>query len=55
MAYGGWFVENEGELPTRYRVSSAVAALALSGVAWLVLAAGSKIVDEPPADESTGT
>jgi hypothetical protein len=41
--YGGRFVQGEGGLPRRYRVSSAVAALALSGAAWLVLAAGSLI------------
>ena len=42
-AYGGRFVQGDGHLPTRYRVSSAVAALALSGAAWLVLVAGSVI------------
>lgn len=42
-AYGGRFVESEGQLPTRYRVSSAVAAITLSGVAWLILVAGAVI------------
>lgn len=42
-AYGGRFVAGSGRLPTRYRAVSAVAAIALSGVAWLVLAAGSAI------------
>jgi hypothetical protein len=50
VAYGGRFVEDEGELPTRYRVISAVAALALSGVAWLVLAAGSEIGRGPVSE-----
>jgi hypothetical protein len=42
-AYGGRFVDGEGRLPTRYRVSSAIAALILSGAALLVLVAGSAI------------
>jgi len=42
-AYGGRFVDDDGRLPTRYRVSSAIAALILSGAAWLVLVAGSAI------------
>ena len=40
-AYGGRFVEDSGQLPTRHRATSAVAAIALLGVAWLILAAGS--------------
>lgn len=42
-AYGGRFVQGDGRLPTRYRLTSSVAALALSGTAWLVLAAGTVI------------
>jgi hypothetical protein len=42
-AYGGRFVQGDGRLPTRYRLSSAVAALVHSGAAWLVLVAGSAI------------
>ena len=42
-AYGGRFVKDTGQLPTRYRAASAVAAIAMSGVAWLILAAGSAI------------
>jgi hypothetical protein len=53
-AYGGRFVEGEGQLPTRYRVSSAVAALALVGVAWLVLVAGS-VIGRGPGHEGVLT
>lgn len=54
-AYGGRFVQREGRLPTRYRVSSAVAALALSGTAWLVLVAGSTIGGPVPEGVLTPT
>lgn len=46
-AYGGRFAQHDGRLPTRYRASSAAAALALSGAAWLVLVAGSVIGSGP--------
>jgi hypothetical protein len=42
-AYGGRFVDGRGQLPTRYRVSSAVAALVLLGAGWIVLVAGSVV------------
>jgi hypothetical protein len=42
-AYGGRVAHGDGRLPARYRVSSAVAALLLSGAAWLTLSAGSAI------------
>jgi len=53
---GVWrrFVEGQGQLPTRYRVSSAVAALALSGAAWLVLVAGS-VIGRGPVPEGVLT
>ena len=43
-------MEGKGQLPTRYRAISAVAALALSGAALLVLAAGSAIGRGPVAE-----
>jgi hypothetical protein len=49
-AYGGRFVEDDGQLPPRYRLSSAIAALFLSGAAWLVLLAGS-VIDLGPVPE----
>jgi hypothetical protein len=49
-AYGGRFVQGDGRLPTRHRVNSAIAALALSGAAWLVLAAGS-VIDRGPVPD----
>jgi hypothetical protein len=42
-AYGGRFVDDHGRLPARYRISSAIAALTLSGAAWLLLVGGSAI------------
>ncbi|MCW2834618.1 MAG: hypothetical protein JWN68_2571 [Nocardioides sp.] len=49
-AYGGRFVEGDGRLPTRYRLSSAVTALVLLAIAWLMLAAGSVIGQGPVPD-----
>ena len=49
-AYGGRFVEGKGQLPTRYRVSSAVAAVVLMGAGWLVLIAGSVVGRGPVPD-----
>jgi hypothetical protein len=49
-AYGGRFVDDHGRLPARYRVSSAIAAVILSGAAWLVLVGGSAI-DRGPLPE----
>jgi hypothetical protein len=46
-AYGGRAARADGRLPTRYRISSAVAAAVLAGAAWLVLAAGEVVGAEP--------
>jgi hypothetical protein len=53
-AFGGRFARDDGRLPTRHRVNSAVAALALSGAAWLVLAAGS-VIGRTPVPEGVLT
>jgi hypothetical protein len=42
-AYGGRAAQDDGRLPTRYRVASAGTALVLTGALWLVLAAGAVI------------
>lgn len=49
-AFGGRVVEPQGRLPMRYRLSSAVPALVLLGLAWLVLAAGSVVGAGPVPD-----
>ena len=49
-AYGGRFAESGGRLPPRYRLASAVAALALTVTAWLILVAGS-VIGRGPVSE----
>jgi hypothetical protein len=46
-AYGGRAVADDGTLPPRYRVGSALAAVVLLGAMWVVLAAGS-VLDRGP-------
>ena len=46
-AYGGRATSDDGSLPRRYRLASAVAALVLLAAAWVVLAAGS-VLDRGP-------
>jgi hypothetical protein len=53
-AFGGRFVQSEGRLTPRYRVNSAVAALALTGAAWLILVAGS-VIGRGPVPEKVLT
>lgn len=43
-AYGGRVVRDDGSLPTKWRVSSAVAALILIGFGWVILARGGVLV-----------
>ena len=47
VAYGGRAVAGDGTLPWRYRLGSALAALALLGAMWVVLAAGA-VIDRGP-------
>jgi hypothetical protein len=46
-AYGGRAAQDDGRLPTRYRVASAGTAVILTGAIWLVLAAGAVISPTP--------
>lgn len=46
-AYGGRASSDDGCLPRRYRVASAVAAMVILTAAWVVLAAGS-VLDRGP-------
>jgi hypothetical protein len=47
-AYGGRAVQDDGRLPTRYRVASAATAVFLTGALWFVLAAGGVITTTAP-------
>ncbi len=53
-AYGGRAVSDDGTLPGRYRVGSAIAALVLLGAIWVVLAAVS-VLDRGPVSSSVLT
>ncbi len=53
-AYGGRAVRDGGRLPNRYRIASGVAALALLGIGWLILAAGS-VLDPGPLPDAVLT
>ena len=46
-AYGGRAAQDDGRLPTRYRVASAGTVVVLMGALWLVLAAGAVISPTP--------
>jgi hypothetical protein len=46
-AYGGRATQDDGGLPTRYRVASAGTVVVLMGALWLVLAAGAVISPTP--------
>jgi hypothetical protein len=49
-AYGGRAVQDDGRLPTRYRVASAGTAVILTGALWLVLGA-SAVINPAPLSE----
>ncbi len=53
-AYGGRVVADDGGLPSRYRLGSAVAASLLLGAMWVVLAAVS-VVDRGPVSATVLT
>jgi hypothetical protein len=53
-AYGGRAVQDDGRLPTRYRVASAGTAFILTGALWLVLAAGAVISSTPLSENVLG-
>jgi hypothetical protein len=53
-AYGGRAAQDDGRLPTRYRVASAGTAVVLTGALWLVLAAGAVIGAAPVAENLLG-
>jgi len=46
-AYGGRAAQDDGKLPTRYRVASAGTAVFLVGALWLILAASAVITVTP--------
>lgn len=46
-AYGGRAAQDDGRLPTRYRVASAGTAVVLTGALWWVLAASTVISTAP--------
>ncbi len=46
-AYGGRAAQDDGKLPTRYRVASAGTAVFLVGALWLILAASAAITPTP--------
>ncbi len=50
-AYGGRAAQDDGRLPTRYRVASAGTAVVLTGALWLLLAA-SEVITAAPLSES---
>lgn len=50
-AYGGRAVQDDGRLPTGYRVASAATAVFLAGALWLVLAA-SGVISAAPLSEN---
>jgi hypothetical protein len=50
-AYGGRAAQDNGRLPTRYRIASACTAVVLAGALWLVLAA-SAVISWAPLSES---
>lgn len=54
VAYGGRAISDDGTLPGRYRVASAIAALVLLGAIWVVLAAVS-VLDRGPVPSSVVT
>lgn len=47
MAYGGRAISDDGTLPARYRVASAIAVFVILGAIWVVLAAAS-VLDRGP-------
>ena len=49
-AYGGRAAQDDGRLPTRYRVASAGTAVVLTGALWLLLAA-SEVISAAPLSE----
>src|ERR1035437_6058506 len=53
-AYGGRAVQDDGRLPTRYRVASAGTAVFLTGALWLVLAAARGITPTAPSASLQG-
>lgn len=53
-AYGGRAISDDGTLPGRYRVGSAIATLVLLGAIWVVLAAVS-VLDRGPVSSSVLT
>jgi hypothetical protein len=53
-AYGGRAAQDDGRLPTRYRVASAGTAVILTGAIWLVLAAGAVISPTPLSENFLG-
>jgi hypothetical protein len=53
-AYGGRAAQDDGRLPTRYRVASAGTAVVLTGALWLVLAAGAVIGAAPLSENLLG-
>jgi len=50
-AYGGRAAQDDGRLPTRYRVASAGTAVVLTGALWLVLTA-SAVISAAPLSEN---
>jgi hypothetical protein len=50
-AYGGRAAQDDGRLPTRYRVASAGTAVVLTGALWLLLAA-SEVISAAPLSEN---
>ena len=53
-AYGGRAAQDDGRLPTRYRVASAGTAVLLTGALWLVLAACAVISAAPLSENLLG-
>lgn len=53
-AYGGRVAQDDGRLPTRYRVASAGTAVFLAGALWLILAAGAVISPTPLPERLLG-
>ncbi len=53
-AHGGRAVQDDGRLPTGYRVASAGTAFILTGALWLVLAAGTVISPGPLSQNVLG-
>jgi hypothetical protein len=53
-AYGGRDVQDDGRLPTRYRVAGAGTAVLLTGALWLVLAAARVITTTAPSASLQG-